>query len=87
MHGGGCSGHAGLYLPTKSACREAMLMRHLGEATGIACALSSADRAKIVARTAGYSGSDMRALIQEACQVSNYCPCCLLAAEWGSSPA
>ena len=46
-------------------------MRHLGEATGIACALTSADRAKIVARTAGYSGSDMRALIQEACQVSS----------------
>ena len=54
-----------------AGCRQAMLMRHLGEATGIACALTSADRAKVVAKTAGYSGSDMRALIQEACQVEH----------------
>ena len=55
-----------------------MLERHLGEATGIACALSDADRGKVVARTAGYSGSDMRALIQEACQVGSSGPPCLV---------
>ena len=65
--------------------REAMLARHLGEERGIACALSPADLAKVVAKTAGYSGSDMRALIQEACQVRccaagcvfGACSCCL----------
>ena len=46
-----------------------MLARHLGQAGGIACELSPTDTAKVVHKTEGYSGSDMRALIQEACQV------------------
>ena len=39
-----------------------------GSGSGIAAELSEADLAKVVAKTAGYSGSDMRNLIQEACQ-------------------
>ena len=39
-----------------------------GNGSGIAAHLSEADLTKIVARTDGYSGSDMRNLIQEACQ-------------------
>ena len=62
--------------------REAMLKRHLGEERGIACTLSPADLAKVVVKTAGYSGSDMRALIQEACQARPACratvPCQLV---------
>ena len=37
-------------------------------AGGVVHALTSSDVARVVARTEGYSGSDMRALIQEACQ-------------------
>lgn len=39
-----------------------------GSGSNIAAQLSEADLAKIVAKTEGYSGSDMRNLIQEACQ-------------------
>lgn len=39
-----------------------------GSGSGIAAELSEADLEKVVAKTAGYSGSDMRNLIQEACQ-------------------
>ena len=37
-------------------------------AGGVVHALTSSDVARVVAKTEGYSGSDMRALIQEACQ-------------------
>ena len=39
-----------------------------GSGSGIAAELSEADLAKVVAKTAGYSGSDMRNFVQEACQ-------------------
>lgn len=39
-----------------------------GSGSGIAAQLSDTDLVKIVAKTDGYSGSDMRNLIQEACQ-------------------
>ncbi len=39
-----------------------------GNGSGIAAELSETDLSKIVAKTEGYSGSDMRNLIQEACQ-------------------
>ena len=45
-----------------------MISGNVGPSSGIAAELSEADLAKIVARTNGYSGSDMRNLIQEACQ-------------------
>ncbi|KAK9838347.1 hypothetical protein WJX81_006435 [Elliptochloris bilobata] len=54
-------------LPCAEA-RRAMLERALGPEGGVRAALSEADLAKVVEKTAGYSGSDMRALIQEACQ-------------------
>ena len=41
---------------------------NVGSGSGIAAELSDADVAKVVAKTEGYSGSDMRNLIQEACQ-------------------
>ena len=50
-----------------------MLSRHLGKEGNIACNLSPEDMAKVVTKTEGYSGSDMRALIQEACQVQIRC--------------
>lgn len=59
-----------LYIPLPCAdARRALLARHLGPHAGVACALSDADSGKLVDKTHGYSGSDMRALIQEACQV------------------
>jgi SpoVK/Ycf46/Vps4 family AAA+-type ATPase len=70
-----------LYVPLPcGAARAAMLDRALqpradaggggggGGGAGVTHALSPADVGVVVARTAGYSGSDMRALIQEACQ-------------------
>lgn len=39
-----------------------------GGAKGIPCELTESDLGKLVGKTAGYSGSDMRNLIQEACQ-------------------
>ena len=42
-----------------------MLSAHAGPNSGIAAELSEADLTKIVARTNGYSGSDMRNLIQD----------------------
>ena len=55
-------------LPCKEA-RESMLRRQLGPGCGIRADLPDDDIAKIVTRTDGYSGSDMRNLIQEASQV------------------
>ena len=43
-------------------------MVNAGSGSGIAAELCEADLGKVVAKTAGYSGSDMRNLIQEACQ-------------------
>lgn len=39
-----------------------------GSAGGVKANLSEADLAKLVVKTDGYSGSDMKNLIQEACQ-------------------
>ena len=59
-----------LYIPLPcSDARRALLARHLGSHAGIVSALTTEDTDKLVMRTDGYSGSDMRALIQEACQV------------------
>lgn len=59
-----------LYIPLPCArARESMLRRQLGPSAGVRADLPEADVAKIVAKTDGYSGSDMRNLIQEACQV------------------
>ena len=59
-----------LYIPLPCAeARESMLRRQLGPSCGIQASLPDTDIGKIVARTAGYSGSDMRNLIQEASQV------------------
>ena len=45
-----------------------MLDKQLGPKGGVRANLSSADLAKILEKTKGYSGSDMKNLIQEACQ-------------------
>ena len=61
-----------LYIPLPcAAARDSLLRRQLGPSCGVRANLSDADMAKIVSKTAGYSGSDMRNLIQEACQVSH----------------
>jgi AAA+ superfamily predicted ATPase len=60
-----------LYIPLPCAeARRQMLARQLGAGnqSQVATALNDADYDRIVERTEGYSGSDMRALIQEACQ-------------------
>ncbi|KAL3137273.1 hypothetical protein ABBQ32_006818 [Trebouxia sp. C0010 RCD-2024] len=58
-----------LYIPLPcAAARRQMVDRQLGGGSGISAQLSEADLTKIVTRTEGYSGSDMRNLIQEACQ-------------------
>ena len=67
-----------LYVPLPcAAARRAMLDRALGLSEGggggatssstVATALSPADLDRVVAKTDGYSGSDVRALISEAC--------------------
>lgn len=53
-------------LPCEKA-REEMIHRVLTQGS-IASQLSAEDVAKVVAKTEGYSGSDMKNLIQEACQ-------------------
>lgn len=59
-----------LYIPLPcDEARESMLRRQLGPGCGVRACLPDADIAKIVHRTEGYSGSDMRNLIQEASQV------------------
>ena len=40
-------------------------------AAGVSFSLSPVDLQKLVKHTDGYSGSDMKNLIQEACQVRN----------------
>lgn len=54
-------------LPCQEARKE-MIHRILGPSGSIAANLSEADVQKIVEKTGGYSGSDMKNLIQEACQ-------------------
>lgn len=56
-----------LYIPLPCAlARQQMIERGL---RGVRHALTEGDLSRIVQRTAGYSGSDMRNLTQEACQV------------------
>ena len=58
-----------LYIPLPDAdARREMVLRQLGPQGKISAALSDADIQKIVDKTEGYSGSDMKNLIQEACQ-------------------
>uniref|UniRef100_A0A061QLS8 Fidgetin-like protein 1-like n=2 Tax=Tetraselmis sp. GSL018 TaxID=582737 RepID=A0A061QLS8_9CHLO len=58
-----------LYIPLPcSEARQQMILRVLGPEGSVTSNLSESDLSKIVEKTAGYSGSDMRNLIQEACQ-------------------
>ncbi|KAG2493584.1 hypothetical protein HYH03_008103 [Edaphochlamys debaryana] len=58
-----------LYIPLPcAAARLQMLTNVFKQGCEVSTALTPSDLAKIVERTAGYSGSDMRNLIQEACQ-------------------
>lgn len=54
-------------LPCQQARKE-MILRVLGSSGSISASLSEPDVEKIVQKTQGYSGSDMKNLIQEACQ-------------------
>lgn len=75
-----------LYIPLPCGeARESMLRRQLGPGCGVRADLPDAGLAKIVARTAGYSGSDMRNLIQEASQVTGFY-CMPHYFEWCSQP-
>jgi AAA+ superfamily predicted ATPase len=58
-----------LYIPLPCGiARKQMIVRQLGPGAGVAATLSESDLDKIVLKTDGYSGSDMKNLIQEACQ-------------------
>ena len=58
-----------MYIPLPCPkARKEMIYRILGPSGSIAANLSDADVEKIVEKTDGYSGSDMKNLIQEACQ-------------------
>ncbi|KAL4434129.1 hypothetical protein ABPG75_000570 [Micractinium tetrahymenae] len=58
-----------LYIPLPCAdARRDLILRQLGPGGPIRAELSEDDLRKVVARTEGYSGSDMKMLIQEACQ-------------------
>ncbi|GIM10204.1 hypothetical protein Vretimale_13955, partial [Volvox reticuliferus] len=58
-----------LYIPLPCAvARYQMLVNTFRQGSEVTTCLSESDLAKIVDRTAGYSGSDMKNLIQEACQ-------------------
>jgi len=48
--------------------RDPKAIKTRAGAGGVVHALTSSDVTRVVARTEGYSGSDMRSLIQEACQ-------------------
>lgn len=55
-----------LYIPLPcAAAREQMIQRQL---SGVKYSLSSSEQKKVVEKTEGYSGSDMKNLVQEACQ-------------------
>ncbi|GLI61508.1 hypothetical protein VaNZ11_003838, partial [Volvox africanus] len=58
-----------LYIPLPcTAARYQMLVNTFRQGSEVTTCLSESDLTKIVERTAGYSGSDMKNLIQEACQ-------------------
>lgn len=58
-----------LYIPLPCGiARKQMIVRQLGPDSAVAATLSQSDLDKIVLKTEGYSGSDMKNLIQEACQ-------------------
>ncbi|KAI3438833.1 hypothetical protein D9Q98_001250 [Chlorella vulgaris] len=58
-----------LYIPLPDGdARKDLILRQLGPGGPIKALLSDAELDKVVSRTAGYSGSDMKMLIQEACQ-------------------
>ena len=58
-----------LYIPLPcAAARRNLVDRQVGPGGPVRAALSEADLQKVVDKTAGYSGSDMKNLIQEACQ-------------------
>lgn len=58
-----------LYIPLPcDEARRQMVLRQVGPGSGVTSALTEADITKIVSKTAGYSGSDMKNLVQEACQ-------------------
>ena len=60
-----------LYIPLPcGVARREMILRQLGPTSngGVAATLREEDLDKIVEKTKGYSGSDMKNLIQEACQ-------------------
>lgn len=58
-----------LYIPLPcGVARRQMVERQLGPGGAVAATLSESDLDKIVSKTDGYSGSDMKNLIQEACQ-------------------
>jgi SpoVK/Ycf46/Vps4 family AAA+-type ATPase len=58
-----------LYIPLPcDIARRWMIERQMAPGRGVASSLTGADVAKVVSKTQGYSGSDMRNLIQEACQ-------------------
>jgi fidgetin-like protein 1 len=58
-----------LYIPLPcDAARRQLILRQVGAGGPVRAALSDAEIDKIVSKTAGYSGSDMKNLIQEACQ-------------------
>ena len=69
-----------LYIARPCAtARESLLQRRLGPSGGVRANLSDADMAKIVSKTAGYSGLDMRDLIQQAYQASHRSLLCYIA--------
>lgn len=58
-----------LYIPLPcAAARRNLIDRQVAPGGPVRAALSEADLEKVVAKTEGYSGSDMKNLIQEACQ-------------------
>ncbi|KAI8471719.1 MAG: P-loop containing nucleoside triphosphate hydrolase protein [Monoraphidium minutum] len=58
-----------LYIPLPCGeARRQMILRQLGPGASVEAQLTDAELDKVVAKTEGYSGSDMRNLIQEACQ-------------------
>ncbi|GFR50875.1 hypothetical protein Agub_g13163, partial [Astrephomene gubernaculifera] len=57
------------YIPLPcAAARHQMLLNAFRQGSEVTHALNTTDLSKIVERTSGYSGSDMKNLIQEACQ-------------------
>jgi hypothetical protein len=59
-----------LYIPLPCGeARRQMVANALGPSSGVRSGLGEAELCKVVTHTEGYSGSDMKNLIQEACQV------------------